>query len=270
MSKKEFLDTLHQLLASLPTEERLSAVKYYEEYFEEAGPQQEEAILAELGTPQSIADALLRDYSGVPGTARQVAEDQAKAAASEKKGDHGHTTEKKHWEEHGPYNAGYHYQNNTQAKNDYDRQAGTTHQSSAGNDQPWYKRIPIWGWVLIGLFLWPFIGAAGGLLVTLLSVLLTLILVAIILMSVGVVLGVSLCIAGVALLVASCLLIPISPGSTLLMAGMGLTVLALGVLATYFGVRMTARWAPAAMAWFVSLCRRIGRIFSRKREVNEP
>ena len=51
MTKQEFLQRLEQLLADLPYEERDSAMTYYREYLEEAGPENEQAVLAELGSP---------------------------------------------------------------------------------------------------------------------------------------------------------------------------------------------------------------------------
>ena len=58
MNKKIFLDELHRLLSDLPPEERNQAIKYYEDYFEDAGPENEQAILKELGSPQELADQI--------------------------------------------------------------------------------------------------------------------------------------------------------------------------------------------------------------------
>ena len=58
MNKNLFLDELHRLLSDLPPEERNQAIKYYEDYFEDAGPENEQAILKELGSPQELADQI--------------------------------------------------------------------------------------------------------------------------------------------------------------------------------------------------------------------
>ncbi len=55
MDKKEFIRQLHQMLSDLPEEERREAVSYYEEYLEDAGPEQEAQTLAELGSPEQVA-----------------------------------------------------------------------------------------------------------------------------------------------------------------------------------------------------------------------
>lgn len=49
---------LHRLLSDLPPEERNQAIKYYEDYFEDAGPENEQAILKELGSPQELANQI--------------------------------------------------------------------------------------------------------------------------------------------------------------------------------------------------------------------
>ena len=52
MNKKLFLDELHRLLSDLPPEERNQAIKYYEDYFDDAGAENEQQVIDELGTPQ--------------------------------------------------------------------------------------------------------------------------------------------------------------------------------------------------------------------------
>ena len=55
MSKNEFLDQLFRLLSDISPEERDEALTYYREYIEDAGLENEEAILEALGTPQEVA-----------------------------------------------------------------------------------------------------------------------------------------------------------------------------------------------------------------------
>ena len=62
MSKKEFMEELQILLGELPVEEREEALQYYESYFEEAGAEQEQTVLDELGSAGRIAAQILRDY----------------------------------------------------------------------------------------------------------------------------------------------------------------------------------------------------------------
>ena len=62
MSRKEFMEELQVLLGELPVEEREEALRYYESYFEEAGADQEQVVLEELGSAGRIATQILRDY----------------------------------------------------------------------------------------------------------------------------------------------------------------------------------------------------------------
>ncbi|MBQ3163091.1 MAG: DUF1700 domain-containing protein [Lachnospiraceae bacterium] len=55
MSKNEFLNQLSTLLSDVPPEERDEVLAYYREYIEDAGLENEETILEELGTPEAVA-----------------------------------------------------------------------------------------------------------------------------------------------------------------------------------------------------------------------
>lgn len=64
MTKQEFLRRLHLLLADMTEEERQEALRYYEECFDEAGPEGEQDLIAELGSPEKVA-AIIK--ANVPG-----------------------------------------------------------------------------------------------------------------------------------------------------------------------------------------------------------
>ena len=55
MNRQEFLERLRILLGDLSEEEREEAVQYYEDYFADAGPEMEEQIIKELGSPEKVA-----------------------------------------------------------------------------------------------------------------------------------------------------------------------------------------------------------------------
>ncbi len=60
MNRAEYMKELAYLLQGLPDEEREEALQYYENYFDDAGEDQEEAVIAELGRPEKIA-AIIRE-----------------------------------------------------------------------------------------------------------------------------------------------------------------------------------------------------------------
>ncbi len=63
MTRDEFLRRLSAALESLPDEEREAALEYYEEYFADAGPENEQDVLEELGSPEEAARQILAGSS---------------------------------------------------------------------------------------------------------------------------------------------------------------------------------------------------------------
>lgn len=63
MNKKEFLRLLNKKLKSLPDYERKDAIRYYEEYFEDAQIQDDVDILKELSNPSEIAAQILSEHA---------------------------------------------------------------------------------------------------------------------------------------------------------------------------------------------------------------
>lgn len=61
MSRDEYLRILARELRKLPREEFDRAMEYYTEYFEEAGPENVEAVMADLGSPVEVAREIIRD-----------------------------------------------------------------------------------------------------------------------------------------------------------------------------------------------------------------
>ena len=62
MSRNEYMAALRAALAVLPEEERAGALRYYEEYFDDAGPENEQRVIDELGDPARVAAQILADY----------------------------------------------------------------------------------------------------------------------------------------------------------------------------------------------------------------
>lgn len=58
MDKRTFLDRLQRQLADLTIEERREALEYYEEYFADAGEENEEDVILSLGTPEQVAEQI--------------------------------------------------------------------------------------------------------------------------------------------------------------------------------------------------------------------
>ena len=58
MDKRKFLEELQRQLSDLTNEERREALEYYEEYFADAGEENEEDVISSLGTPEQVAEQI--------------------------------------------------------------------------------------------------------------------------------------------------------------------------------------------------------------------
>ena len=105
MNKQTYLAKLAQLLAPLPEQERQDALNYYEEYFDAAGPEAEDATAAELGDPSDAArkilegEGLMLDSAQAAAGESSDASDTAQDAAPQPTGENPPTTKP---ELHGP------------------------------------------------------------------------------------------------------------------------------------------------------------------------
>lgn len=81
MNKQTYLAKLAQLLAPLPEQERQDALNYYEEYFDAAGPEAEDATAAELGDPADAARKILEGEGLTLDAAPDTAGESSDAAA---------------------------------------------------------------------------------------------------------------------------------------------------------------------------------------------
>lgn len=63
MTRAEYLKELEANLVALPKEERDMAVEFYNEYFEDAGAENEQAVIDELGKPFNLARSIIGETS---------------------------------------------------------------------------------------------------------------------------------------------------------------------------------------------------------------
>ena len=61
MTRDAFMKELAYLLQDISEEDRQDALQYYRDYFDDAGPEREEAVLRELGSPERVA-AIIRSH----------------------------------------------------------------------------------------------------------------------------------------------------------------------------------------------------------------
>ena len=61
MNRIEFMTELAALLQDVPEEERRDAMKYYNDYFDDAGEENEKEVIEALGNPARVAENIRRD-----------------------------------------------------------------------------------------------------------------------------------------------------------------------------------------------------------------
>lgn len=66
MNKAEYLEALRKELIALPIEEQTSALQFYADYFDDAGIDQEQSVMAELGSPRELGEYIRSQFSCVP------------------------------------------------------------------------------------------------------------------------------------------------------------------------------------------------------------
>lgn len=64
MNRTEFMRQLERLLQSIPEMERQEALQYYNDYFDDAGEENEKEVIDALGNPAKVAENIKRDLYG--------------------------------------------------------------------------------------------------------------------------------------------------------------------------------------------------------------
>lgn len=77
MNRREFMDALERQLEDLSLDDRIDALQFYEDYFEDAGRDREQDVIRELGSPQAVAETIKRDLGMiVEGSSRETGESE--------------------------------------------------------------------------------------------------------------------------------------------------------------------------------------------------
>lgn len=81
MTRAEFMRELERLLADIPESERIEALQYYNDYFDDAGVENEEEVIENLGSPASIAENIINDLNGTDASGWQQTKANPRAVA---------------------------------------------------------------------------------------------------------------------------------------------------------------------------------------------
>ena len=64
MNRAEFMSRLRELLSDITESEREEALNYYEDYFDEAGAENESSVIQDLVSPEKVAFIIKKDAQG--------------------------------------------------------------------------------------------------------------------------------------------------------------------------------------------------------------
>ena len=276
MGRVEFISELNMLLMDLPDEERVSAIQYYDDYFADAGVEEEEKVIQELGSPEKIAASIKADYYGTEFHEEEF--DDKKYPEKYKPGRDAETEQEGSanqnryaWEnQNAQYqDAGQQGYGGDQSRTEYQygydarqngagRESGGAWQQNHSQYQPvqkkpwtnkWLKLILI---ILIAICLVP---TAGGILLGVLGTIFGVACAVVAACAGLVVAAVAIAIAGIGVIIFGMTLVFSFAPTALVVIGAGLILLALGLAATAGTVKLCMVVYPAMVRGCVKLCK---------------
>jgi len=259
MTKSEFMKELEDLLMNLSTEEREAALTYYDDYFEDAGPDNVERVIIDLGTPQRVAAIIKSDMNNVE------IKDYDKIIYTEN-GYKDTTIEEDKYEvvrnENQPnYEEGTFYsqnKDNTDSYNsekDYNNTDNNTNSTEYNSKNPQRNQDSTSKIILIVILCIiaipvgvPIIATAFGLFTAVIGTLFGLFVAL-------AAIAISFLVAGIVLFIAGIVKLFILPIDGVLMCGAGLILFGLGTLAAMLTIIICTRVIPVLVRGFVNLCK---------------
>lgn len=228
MNKEEFLRELARLLQNIPESERREALQYYEDYFNDAGLENEQKVLEELGTPRKVADNIKDGLLANMDCRENTASSSTGCETI--------------------------YQNTAGYQSTAGGQNATAYQTPPVQEK---EDMPAWAIVLIvigSIFCFPIIIALAAVLFTVMSVMFALV----------IAFGascVATLVAGFVVTIMGLVHIIVSPYSGMIVAGVGLICFAVGILFMMITVFLCGCAIPAMCRGIAWICRKL---FKRK------
>lgn len=228
MNRAEFMSQLERLLWDIPESDRQDAIAYYNDYFDEAGAENEAQVIQKLGSPGKVAATIKADL-------------------------HASGNEHAEYTERGYYDGRENANQNPPARKESGERT-----SKQKRNIPWPLII-----VLI-IFASPLlIGVGGGLLGGLVGVILG----ALGIILAVVLCGVAFIIAGAVCFVVGIVRIIFNPLEGVVTTGIGSLLLAAGILLTLLFIWCVFKWFPALLRTIVNWCQRLFHRSGRRSDV---
>lgn len=273
MNREQFIAQLARLLQDLPPAERQEAIRYYQEYFDDAGEENEDTVIQELGSPGKVAASIKANlqYGGSTFGANDTDMENTGTESQTKDADgwqqNGQTMNR--WNQstqQGWQNAdtqGQNGQQGTWQNADTQGQSGqqqTWQNSSTQSPYAMQARKPkrgVGGWallIIILVFASPvLLGVGGGALGIFIGILATVFVlwISFFAVAIGMIGG------GIAVLIKGILHAISSPAAGLVSMGGGLICIALGILCAVFFLWFTFQMCPRVLRTTLNFISRI-------------
>lgn len=273
MNREQFIAQLARLLQDLPPAERQEAIRYYQEYFDDAGEENEDAVIQELGSPGKVVASIKANlqYGGSTFGANDTDMENTGTESQTKDADgwqqNGQTMNR--WNQstqQGWQNAdtqGQNGQQGTWQNADTQGQSGqqqTWQNSSTQSPYAMQARKPkrgVGGWallIIILVFASPvLLGVGGGALGIFIGILATVFVlwISFFAVAIGMIGG------GIAVLIKGILHAISSPAAGLVSMGGGLICIALGILCAVFFLWFTFQLCPRVLRTTLNFISRI-------------
>lgn len=271
MDRAQFMEQLKRLLSDITEAERNEALDYYESYFDDAGPENEAAVIRELGSPGKVAAIIKADlhesndryaeytengYEDVRERKdRQMPETRTKAGESKNNGEKAGQAEKGETEGAGTKDS------RGSASADNGKYRGQSRAERGYHAEPKGVNAKLVLLIILLVFLSPLIvGAAGGALGIILTILLLPFILVFVLgaLTIGLAVGGAVCTGvGVSLCFAH-------PAAGVLTIGVGLLILAGGLLSLILLVWVGGRLLPALIRKATDFCNNL--LYRKRKE----
>ena len=226
MSRAEFMEKLKTLLADIPDGEREEALNYYEDYFEDAGTENEQQVINSLGSPEKVAKTIKDGLHDVHGEQGEFSENGYSGYGEQEKDEV--------------------VQYGTEGKKKIsDRIKGLGNGGLILLLILAIFALPILGPVVVGIgsALLGIIAAAAAVLFAL------------------VIAGISLLVAGASVFAAAIGCLFVTPAVGIMLMGVSLLILGIGILVTILGIWVVTKVVPPVIRWSV---RSVQKIFEKK------
>lgn len=268
MTRAEFIQELTFLLSDIPEEERREAIEFYENYFEEAGKEQEEKVISELGSPAEIAESIKKSLEYGNKDTGYFTEDGYHESYKEKANlpsfERHFTGEgqkekdsKNTFTEYEKINSGY---TGKDEKNSNYRQE-EAYSRSYSKEERKQKKGPVNIALLILLILFA-LPIGLPIVITIAALLFAAVVTVASLWIAFAAVAVSLLVAGIAVGIIGVVQLSVTPALGLSLAGGGLIILGIGILFTIASVWIAGKAIPAVIGWVKQI---FSNIFRRRR-----